>query len=135
MITGPIVLIDDEKEDILFFKEALNDLGVENEIISFSRSTEALHYLETTSEIPFIVFCDINMPRINGIELRKKLGNTSRRASIFPFLFLSTSSGPLYINDAFEVDIQGYFVKPTNIKELEEMFKSIINYWRTSKHP
>jgi CheY-like chemotaxis protein len=119
MEKGPIVIIDDDKSDILFIEEALSDLEVENKVIPFNKSTDALEYLETTPEKPFFVLCDINMPRINGLELCRRLNNSSQqKAYTYPFLFLSTTDSPPFVNEAYSLGVQGYFVKPTQSTEL-----------------
>jgi YesN/AraC family two-component response regulator len=49
----------------------LKELNYKNEIIFFNDGQEALNYLIENSAEPFIVFSDINMPKLNGIQLRK----------------------------------------------------------------
>jgi DNA-binding NarL/FixJ family response regulator len=136
MTSGPIILIDDEKDDISFLTEALTELNVRNKIVAFNSAEAALNYFETADEKPFLVICDINMPRVSGFELRKKLHARQRFwTGTFPFVFLSTGGGNAVINDAYSMTVQGYFIKPTKLDELEEMLKSIISYWTWCKHP
>jgi DNA-binding NarL/FixJ family response regulator len=76
------------------------------------------------------------MPRINGFGLRKKIFNSPRLGTeTFPFLFLLTGGGYPYINEAYGMTVQGYFIKPTKLSELEEMLNSIISYWTWCQHP
>lgn len=91
MASGPIIIIDDDIEDISFIKDAFHLLELKNELIAFDDAFEALRFFIKTPSKPFIVLCDINMPKINGLEVRKKIfDDASLRMKTVPFLFLST---------------------------------------------
>jgi CheY-like chemotaxis protein len=136
MNPGPIVLIDDDVDDLELLSNALRELQVKNEIIVFNDATKALNFFREMETKPFFVLCDINMPNLNGLELRKAIYNNPRLwVGSFPFLFLSTAEGDRNINDAYSLTIQGYFVKPTSMYEISDMLKSIISYWSRSRHP
>ena len=68
--TGPIVIIEDDKDDQDILTEIFNELAYENEVIFFEDSVLALEYLTATEIEPFLVLSDINMPKLNGMELR-----------------------------------------------------------------
>ena len=67
-VKGPIILIEDDSDDQFLLKSIVEELQIPNPIIFFSNGLEALLFLETTTEQPFIIFCDINMPVMNGWE-------------------------------------------------------------------
>ena len=71
--SGPIVMIEDDMDDQDIFRDVFDDLAFKNEIIFFKDGEEALEYLIKTDEKPFIVFSDINMPKLSGMELREKI--------------------------------------------------------------
>jgi CheY-like chemotaxis protein len=67
-----LMLVDDDVDDIFFFHEALRSVNPEIKCITFQDGREALRFFET-NEPPCIVFLDINMPSMNGMEMLKKI--------------------------------------------------------------
>ena len=70
---GPIIVVDDDHEDHLIIQDAFREVLVDQRLILFDRATDFLEFLRTTVEQPFIIFCDINMPGMNGIEMRNEI--------------------------------------------------------------
>ena len=135
--SGPILIIDDDIDDTYFLRTAIEELNTPNEIICLSNSHDVMDLLRTIPTQPFVIFCDINMPKMNGLELKKKIDADPvlRRKSI-PFIFYSTSAtGSLVEKAYFEVTIQGFFEKGFNSTEIRETVKIILDYWRICKHP
>lgn len=71
MTKGPIIIIEDDKDDQEVYVEAIKAIGIPNEIYFFNDGREALDYLLNTEEQPFIILSDINMPGMTGLELKK----------------------------------------------------------------
>jgi len=71
----PVLVIDDSDDDMCLLRRTLMKAGVENPLVSFEDSMEARRYLQSAINppnlelIPCIVFTDLKMPRLNGIEL------------------------------------------------------------------
>ena len=133
---GAIIIVEDDKDDQEMFGEVLKELNFDNEIIFFNDGQEALAYLIENSVEPFIVFSDINMPKLDGKELRKKiLENEDIRLRTIPYLFFTTSAAQEDVIDAYSKSIQGFFVKPTSMQELKRLLKNIIEYWQDCVSP
>ena len=133
---GPIIVIEDDKDDQEFMAEAFQELGHKNEVLFFGDGELALDYLVNNHVEPFIVFSDINMPKLNGMELREKIhNNEDLRLKSIPYLFFSTSSEQQFIIDAYSKSVQGFFIKPTNYADLKNILKTIIEYWKTCVSP
>lgn len=135
-IHGPIILVDDDPDDHELFTAVCKRLGVEQAVLHFSDAHELLSHLKDTGESPFIILCDINMPGMNGIELRAAIDKEDelRRKSI-PFIFFSTAATPLQVEQAYELAVRGFFVKGISLQETEERFKLILAYWSECQHP
>ena len=127
---GPIIIIDDDEDDRLIFEDILGSLNLPNEIILLSDSTEALDFLKQEDIKPFMVISDINMPRMNGFELRDEiLKDPYLTEKTVPFIFFTTVGNGYTVEEAFKRSIQGYFHKTSNMGQLKETLQEIVDYW------
>jgi CheY-like chemotaxis protein len=134
--SNPIILIDDDIDDIELFQAAFKELGVENEIMVFNDGNNFYDYITTTDRKSFFIFCDINMNQINGFALKQKIfDNEEIRLKCIPFLMLSTSGASKSVLEAYSLNVQGYFIKPNNVEEIKEMFEIVVKYWSISQRP
>jgi len=128
---GPIIIIEDDSDDREIFLEIFQELDLRNEIKFFNDGEDALIYLTDTTIEPFIIFSDINMPRLSGMELREKIHqNEDLRIKSIPYLSFTTSSEQQHVVDASSKSVQGFFVKPNNYTEIKETIQTIVNYWQ-----
>ena len=133
---GPIIIIEDDLDDQEVFNEIFLSLAYKNEIIFFSDGEKALRYLEDSEVEPFIIFSDINMPRLSGLELRNKVHeNEDLRIKSIPYLFFSTSAEQEHVIDAYSKSIQGFFVKPAQYSEIKDTLRVIVEYWSKCVSP
>lgn len=135
--TGPILIIEDDKEDKDILQDVLKDLGVKNTIVWMENTEKAYEYLEKVTEAMFIIFCDINLPGKNGLELKERIDHSPElRKKSIPFIFYSTSARQKDVNDAYnKMTIQGFFQKSNDYNEMKKVIKLILDYWTTCKHP
>jgi CheY-like chemotaxis protein len=133
---GAIIIVEDDIDDQEMFSEVFNELNYINEIIFFNDGQEALAYLTSNTNEPFIVFSDINMPKLNGIELRQQIHeNENIRLKTIPYLFFTTSAAQEDVIDAYSKSIQGFFVKPSSFQDLKSIVKIIVEYWQKCESP
>ena len=79
---------------------------------------------------PFLILSDINMPKLNGMELREKIhNNEDLRMKCIPYLFFTTSAEQAHVIEAYSRSIQGFFVKPAGYAHLKQTLKLIVDYW------
>jgi CheY-like chemotaxis protein len=134
--TGPIVIIEDDLDDQEILTDIFKELSYVNEVVFFGDSFEALDYLTNTNIEPFLVLSDINMPKLNGIELREKVhNNEDLRLKSIPYLFFSTSAEQKHIIDAYSRSIQGFFIKPHGYDKLKDTIRRIVEYWQECESP
>jgi CheY-like chemotaxis protein len=134
--THPILIIEDDVDDCELIQSALEDIGVQNEQKCFKNGQEALDYLQSTSEKTFLILSDVNMPILDGLELKRKINTDDKlRMQSIPFVFLSTSNAKKDINTAYDLLAQGFFTKPNKFNALTDLLKNVTNYWGTAKHP
>ncbi len=134
--TGPIIIIEDDSGDQELLKIVFEELKFINEIIFFKDGEKALGYLTISAIEPFLILSDINMPKLNGLELREKIHtNEDLRLKCIPYLFFSTSAEQKHVVDAYSKSVQGFFIKPYSFEELKRTIKIIIEYWQECVSP
>lgn len=135
MVKGPIIIVEDDKDDQEIYAQAIDAIGIKNNIHFFDDAKEALHYLSTTEEQPFIILSDINMPGMNGLEFKKYIHDDPfLRTKGIPFVFISTNATKISVRHAHALSVQGYFAKPSSIEEIKMMLRKIFEYWQLCKH-
>ena len=137
MVSGPIIIIEDDQDDRDIIEEVLKELSIPNETIWFTRCMDAFDYLKTHTNQPFIIFCDINLPGLTGIEFKRQIdADKELRKKSIPFVFLSTSADKKHVNEAYtEMTVQGYFQKANSYAEIKNNVRAILEYWKICKHP
>lgn len=135
MTGGPIIIIEDDTDDQEVYTEVIKSMKIPNEIRFFDGGTEALEYLTTTEEQPFIILSDINMPGLTGLELKKNIQDDPYlRAKGIPFVFISTNASNVAVRHAHALGVQGFFEKPNNVEAIQTMFQILFDYWKLCKH-
>lgn len=133
---GPIIIIEDDTDDQYFLTEVFQKLKYQNELIFFSDPQEALDFITAAKVVPFIIFSDINMPKLSGFQLREKLRTDANLSmKCIPYLFFSTALTQETVIDAYSLSAQGFFVKQTSLVELEKTITVIMEYWKRCAAP
>jgi CheY-like chemotaxis protein len=117
-----ILHADDDADDCIFFKEALDDLQLPTHHTTVHDGEQLMEYLENnTNELPHILFLDLNMPRKNGSECLSeiKLNNKLKQLTIIIF---STSFEQEMVNKLYQNGAHYYIQKPAEFSK----FKNII---------
>lgn len=137
MRSGPIILIEDDRDDKEVFQDILTELHIANPIVWFQNGDDAFSFLQSTTEQPFIIFCDLNIPGLSGIDYKRKIDEDKElRKKSIPFVFLSTTVDQRTVNEAYtQMIVQGFFKKKNSFSELKETIKLIVNYWEECRHP
>ncbi|MEX0965854.1 MAG: response regulator [Bacteroidia bacterium] len=135
-VKGKLILVDDEdfeKELLIRSLQALEwDIAVEH----FNNPEELLKYLKDTKETIFLIISDMDMPEMNGLELKKAIDQDEElKIKSIPFIFSSTSATKEEVFQAYQYGVQGYFEKPMRSEEMAEMLDRIIKYWIICRHP
>ncbi len=134
--TGPIIIIEDDRDDKYLLNIVFEELGYKNELIYFEDGEKALKYLTDCDIEPFIIISDINMPILNGFELREEIFNNEKlRTKCIPYLFFTTVSDQKHVIEAYSKSVQGFFVKPNGVDQLKNIIKKIIEYWQECVSP
>ncbi len=136
LLSGPIIVVDDDLDDHDFMRDLCNKMGLGDQLKFFINGVLALEYLKFTSDRPFIILCDINMPIMNGIQFRRAINeNPMLREKSIPFVFFSTAASPIQVKEAYHLTVQGFFIKKSSVEETEKSLRRIFDYWVECQHP
>ena len=136
MNTNPIYIVDEDKDDEDLIREAFRDLGITNEVRFFSTAEGVLYELNNSTDSPFVIISDINLPRMDGFQLREKvLEGASIKDKSIPFIFWSTSASDAQVKRAYDLAAHGFFLKGRTYSELKDRIQEMIKYWSDSLTP
>jgi len=136
MNTSPVFIVDDDSDDRFLIKEVWRELEVTNPLLFFEHAENVIAHLKDDPTPPFLIICDVNLPGIDGFELRKRLqDNSNFRYKTIPFIFWSTKALPEQVKRSYDLGGHGFFIKDSKFEDLKESFKDIISYWLKSKTP
>jgi len=131
----PILLVDDDRIDVMMFKRALEDLKITNPLTHLTDCKKALEYLiNEDNEKPWIILADLNTPQMNGLEFLTVIKANDALKQII-IIVLSGSDDQEDISESFRLGAAGYIVKPPDYNKLVEMLRTIHAYWTLSKLP
>lgn len=131
--TNPSILfIEDDMIERMKFERTVSKLGFENKIIEASNGEEALHILEEKDVVPNIIFLDLNMPRISGLEFLQKL-KSDDRLKFIPTIVLTTSNNHKDVLECYRIGIAGYILKPLKYDDYVNKIDKVLSYWNINQ--
>ncbi|MGI9487410.1 MAG: response regulator [Geminicoccaceae bacterium] len=111
-----IVVVEDEADLREILVEELEDMG--HDIAIAVNGEEGLNVILT--QTPDLILADINMPKLNGRELRKRLVSEYPDFAAIPFCFMSAFADQQDIKEGLSTGATHYFTKPLDYGELED---------------
>ncbi len=131
----PILLVEDEENDVLLIERAFAKAGVKNPFKSVTDGQQAIDYLAGNGNysdrkqypLPGLILLDLNLPRKSGLEVLQWIREQMPLRSIL--VICSSSGQPKDINEAYKLGANGYVLKPSNFDHLIAQAKAIKEYW------
>ena len=130
-----IALVEDDPDERIFIQRAILRSHHEVEILHYSDGQHALEELERLSEedaFPALVIIDLKLPRVDGMEVLRRLRPHSRK-HLVPLVVCSGSSARSDILTAWTEGCSGYFIKPDNPSDYSFLVSSMLDYWFSSQ--
>lgn len=115
-----IFLADDDKDDCLFFKEALEELPITTNLTTVHDGEQLMQLLAQTSKLPHVLFLDLNMPRKNGFSCLEEIKRSERLKSL-PVIMFSTSPAENTADMLYTSGAHFYICKPANFLQLKRV--------------
>jgi CheY-like chemotaxis protein len=120
-----IQIVDDDKDDVDFFCEAIHAMTEKHECMIASDGRQALAQLEK-SKLPDVIFLDVNMPIMNGKEYLTAIKTHSKYKSIPVYVF-STTSRTGEIASLMKLGAKAFIVKPPSFEKLLVQVREILS--------
>jgi two-component system, response regulator len=135
-----IVLVDDNEDDRMLAARALQRAGVVNDVIMLADGVEALEFFaqatksDATAPRTYLVLLDLNMPRLGGLEVLRRLraDGATRRLQI---VMLTSSDEDRDRVDSYELGANSYIRKPVDFAQFSEVMRQLGHYWLALNRP
>ena len=128
MRTLQILLIEDDKIEVMKFKRAMQKHSEQHQLISMNNGKEAIELLRSPGALPEVIFLDLNMPKMNGLEFLEIM-KSDPVLRFIPTVILTTSANPKDLKRAFEIGVSGYLIKPLTFEEYQDRIIKALSYW------
>ncbi|HLM60845.1 MAG TPA: response regulator [Pyrinomonadaceae bacterium] len=136
METKLILLVEDNPDDELLLLRALKKNHILNSVVVARDGVEALDYLFSTGtyegnkleKLPELVLLDLKLPKINGLEVLKRM-RADRRTKYVPVVVLTSSTEEEDIINSYDLGANGFVQKPVNFNEFVEAANRLGVYW------
>jgi CheY-like chemotaxis protein len=129
MPTSPLILVvDDDEDDRLFIRDAFREHLSTCQLVTAPDGVAALEWLATAPQVPTLMLLDINMPRMNGLEVLRKIRESTRWRSL-PVVMFTTSRESEMVCRAYEAGANSYVVKPDLYPDFGPVLKQTLEYW------
>jgi len=121
-----ITLADDDEDDRLFFTDAFEELKINTIVNTVNNGKELLNFLNHPETIlPNIIFLDLNMPILNGIDCLKEIKSNDKFKDIAIAIY-STSSSDQDVEETFVLGANIYIKKPSNFNDLKKTLSDVV---------
>lgn len=121
-----IALVDDDHEDRALFEEAFDLVESEHSLSMFSSADEFFACIRNKkAQVPDLIFLDLNMPKINGIEMLKMIRDNERLKNVSVAIY-STSSSQDNIETTLSLGANIYITKPVSFQALKAIISKVM---------
>ncbi len=127
-----ILLVEDNPDDEMLALRALKKSAIADDLVVARDGVEALDYLleqnRSGAELPALVLLDINLPRLNGLEVLKRLRENAV-THLLPVVMLSSSKEEQDISSSYDYGCNSYIRKPVDFRQFSDMIVQVERYW------
>jgi two-component system, response regulator len=131
-----ILLVEDNPDDELLAIRALEKNKIMNEVVVARDGAEALDYLfgagayagRDMSVMPRIILLDLKLPKVDGLEVLRRLRNDDR-TKLLPVVVLTSSKEERDLTESYSLGANSYIRKPVNFAQFTEAIRQLGLYW------
>ena len=138
-----ILLVEDNPDDVMLTEAALQENKIFNKLVVTRDGVEALDYLFRTGkyadrdaeEVPQIILLDLNLPKLNGLDVLRKI-RSDARTRMLPVVILTSSMEERDVIDSYQLGANSYIHKPVDFSQFSEAVRNLGLYWLVlNEHP
>ena len=131
-----ILLVEDNEDDELLTIRGLKDAQILNDVVVAHDGVEALEYLfgtgphegRDTSDLPQVVLLDLMLPRLNGLEVLRRI-REDPRTELLPVVVLTSSREAEDVIRSYELGANSYVRKPVKFVDFANAVKQLGLFW------
>jgi DNA-binding response OmpR family regulator len=135
MATQLIVLVEDNPDDQALTLRALKKQNIANDIVVLNDGVEALEFLlDPSKPAPHLVLLDLKLPRVDGLEVLRRL-RAERRTALLPIVVLTSSDEERDVIEGYRLGANSYIRKPVDFNQFSEAVRNLGLYWLVLNQP
>ena len=123
-----ILLVEDNPNDAELTLRALRKNELAARIAIARDGAEAIDYLFKNEQKPRVIFLDLKLPKVDGIEVLRRIRSDNRTKSI-PVVVLTSSQEERDITQTYELGVNSYVVKPVEFDKFYKTVSDLGTYW------
>jgi two-component system response regulator len=131
-----ILLVEDNPDDVALTIRAFEKNNIANRIVVAEDGVEALDFLfgtgrhagRDTSEMPALVLLDLKLPKIDGLEVLRRL-RADERTKLLPIVILTSSKEEHDLVNGYALGANSYVRKPVDFNQFMEAARNLGLYW------
>ncbi len=131
-----ILIADDDAEDRMLVKEALDESRLKNQVQFVENGEELLDYLHNRGKYtdkekyptPGLILLDLNMPKKDGREALKDI-KSDEHLRVIPVVVLTTSKAEEDILRTYDLGVSSFITKPVTFTSLVDVMRTLSKYW------
>ncbi len=135
---GTILLVEDNPDDVMFTLRAFERNKISNEVVVAADGEQALECLlpadESRALTPALVLLDVNLPKVNGLEVLQKVRSTAALRSM-PVVMLTSSQEESDVVRSYTLGVNAYVVKPVEFKQFITAIADLGMFWAVLNEP
>jgi two-component system, response regulator len=135
--TDPIVLVEDNEDDIVLTRRALSRNKIGNPLVVARDGAEALELLlgaNGASIHPAIILLDLQLPKVDGLSVLKRL-RADPRTTLTPIVVLTSSKAEQDVVAGYNLRANSFIRKPVDFDQFTEAVRQIGMYWLLLNEP
>ena len=138
MGTKMTLLVEDNADDEMLTLRAMRKNRIDTQVVVARDGAEALEFLfghgkyadRNTNDMPEVILLDLNLPKVNGLEVLKRIRD-DQRTKFIPVVILTSSKEDRDLIESYDLGANSYIRKPIDFVEFGETVQQLGTYWLT----